>query len=196
MGIFKNIIKKFYVGRMQFSKSTGIGIFIRSNTKNISAPISFYTLKAKTTGGIPVSFEEYRNRKMLIVNVASECGFTPQYEELEKLHRLYGDKITVLGFPSNDFGGQEPGNDREIAEFCKINFGVTFRLFHKDHVKGVGKQPVYQWLCDAARNGWNNDEPTWNFCKYFIDENGNLKNFFSPAVSPLSGEVLTLAQSL
>ena len=104
--------------------------------------------------------------------------------------QLHKDKIIILGFPSDDFGGQEPGSDDEIAEFCKINFGVTFQLFHKDHVKGFEKQPVYQWLCNAAKNGWNNDEPTWNFCKYLVDEQGELTHFFSSSVSPLSEEIL------
>ncbi len=90
----------------------------------------------------------------------------------------------MLGFPSNDFGGQEPGTDEEIENFCKVNFGVTFPLFKKDQVKGDNKQPVYQWLSDAAKNGWNNKQPSWNFYKYLIDEEGNLDKIFSSAVSP------------
>ncbi|MEO6455472.1 MAG: glutathione peroxidase [Ginsengibacter sp.] len=174
---------------MQFSKQTGFGISVSSNQKNIKSRVSFYHLEAKSNNGKVMSFEKFRNKKILIVNLASKCGFTPQYYELEKLHQLYKDKIIILGFPSNDFGAQEPGNDDKIAEFCRVNFGVTFQLFHKDHVKGFKKQPVYQWLCDPAKNGWNKDEPTWNFCKYLVDEEGNLVNFFSSAVSPLSKEI-------
>ena len=91
----------------------------------------------------------------------------------------------MIGFPSNDFGGQEPGTDEEIENFCKVNFGVTFPLFHKDHVKGNNKQPVYQWLCNADKNGWNSEEPSWNFYKYLVDENGNLEKIYSSSVSPL-----------
>ena len=91
-----------------------------------------------------IGFEKFKGKKILIVNLASKCGFTPQYDELEKLNQLHKDKISILGFPSDDFGGQEPGSDDEIAEFCRINFGVTFQLFHKDHVKGNDKQLVYQ----------------------------------------------------
>lgn len=186
MSIFKKIIAIFYKLRMQFSKLTGAGISIRSNSKNKKAMESFYALTAKTITGEDINFEKFRNKKILLVNLASRCGFTPQYMELEELHQQHKNVITVLGFPSNDFGGQEPGSDEEIAQFCKINFGVTFPLFHKDHVKGMDKQPVYQWLCDDKQNGWNNEEPSWNFCKYLVDENGDLINFFSSSVPPLS----------
>lgn len=163
---------------------------IISNAKKIKAPVSFYSSQATANNGTLISFERYRNKKILLVNLASKCGFTPQYDELEKLQQLYNDKITILGFPSDDFGGQEPGSDEEIAEFCKINFGVTFQLFHKDHVIGISKQPVYQWLCEAAKNGWNNDEPSWNFCKYFLSEEGDLIHIFSSSVSPMDDSLI------
>lgn len=185
MGILKKIITKFYGARMKFSKHTGLGISMSSNKQKIKAPFSFYSLEAKANNGEMIGFEKFRSKKVLLVNLASNCGFTPQYEELEKLHNLYKNTITVLGFPSDDFGRQEPGSDEEIAEFCKVNFGITFPLFHKYHVKGFDKQPVYQWLCDAEKNGWNNAEPTWNFCKYLVDEQGNLDKIFSSAVSPM-----------
>jgi glutathione peroxidase len=167
-----------------------LGISIKSNSTRVKAPVSFYDLQATANNGDIISFEKFRNKNILLVNLASKCGFTPQYNELEKLHQVYKDNLNVLGFPSDDFGGQEPGNDAAIAEFCRVNYGVTFQLFHKDHVKGNEKQPVYQWLCDAAKNGWNNDEPTWNFCKYLIDKEGQLVTFFSSSVSPLGTEVL------
>jgi glutathione peroxidase len=185
MGILKKIIKELYGFRMKISKLTGMGIAISENNKKISPDQSFYSLKAKATNGEEIGFEKFRGKKILIVNLASQCGFTPQYNQLEELYQLHKNKITVLGFPSNDFGGQEPGTDEEIEQFCKVNFGVTFPLFQKDHVKGVNKQPVYQWLCDAAKNGWNNEEPSWNFCKYLLDEQGNLDKIFSSSVSPL-----------
>ena len=185
MGIIRKIINKLYGFRMKISKLTGMGIAISSNNTKINAPESFYSLNAKATNGQIVNFEKFHGKKILVVNLASQCGFTPQYNQLEELFQLYKNNITVLGFPSNDFGGQEPGTDEEIEQFCKVNFGVTFPLFQKDHVKGVGKQPVYQWLCDAKKNGWNNEEPSWNFCKYLIDEKGNLDKMFSSSVSPL-----------
>jgi glutathione peroxidase len=186
MSAIKNIITKLYGFRMKFSKLTGLGISKQENDKKIKAPVSFYSLNAIANNGEVVPFEKFRNKKILIVNLASQCGFTPQYNELEDIFRKHKNDITVLGFPSNDFGGQEPGSDEEIEQFCKVNFGVTFPIFHKDHVKGSAKQPVYQWLCDVEKNGWSNKEPSWNFCKYLIDEYGNLDKVFSSSVSPLT----------
>jgi len=184
MEILKNIISKSYNIRMKLSKITGMGMDIITNDRRITPLESFYSLQAKANNGEIVSLEKFRGKKILVVNLASNCGYTPQYDELEKLHKLHANAITVLGFPSNDFGGQEPGTDEEIENFCKVNFGVTFSLFQKDQVKGNNKQPVYQWLSDAAKNGWNNKEPSWNFYKYLVDEEGNLDKIFSSAVSP------------
>src|SRR3546814_14500105 len=106
---------------------------------------------------------------------SSECGFTPQYEGLEELYRTYGKKgLVILGFPANNFGGQEPGSNLEIASFCKENYGVTFPMFEKSSVKGDDKNQVFQWLSDKSANGWNEQEPTWTFCQYLIDEKGKL----------------------
>ena len=153
------------------------------NTNNIKAPANFYFLKAITNSGKEISFEKFRGQKVLIVNLASRCGYTPQYAELEKLHKQ-SNNITIIGFPSNDFGAQEPGSDEEIAEFCKVNYGVTFQLFKKANVTGNNKQPVYSWLTDEDKNGWNNKVPQWNFYKYIVDENGNLSKMYSSSVSP------------
>jgi glutathione peroxidase len=184
MGILEKLISFAYPLRMKFSKLTGKGIKIAENKINMKAPVDFYSLNAPTNGGEEIQFEKYRGKKILLVNLASQCGYTPQYAELEKLHQQ-NKNIIILGFPSNNFGAQEPGTDDEIAEFCKINFGVTFQLFKKDDVKGNHRQPVYQWLTDENKNGWNNQEPRWNFYKYLIDENGNLSRVFSSSVSPL-----------
>lgn len=162
-----------------------MGITISGNHKKIVPPESFYRLKATSINGESVSFDRFIGKKVLIVNLASQCGFTPQYNELEELQQLHQDRIIVLGFPSNDFGGQEPGSDAEINNFCKVNFGVTFPLFRKDKVSGDKRQPVYQWLSDKNKNGWNNTEPTWNFNKYLVDEKGNLEKVYSSSVSPL-----------
>ena len=127
-------------------------------------------------------------REVLIVNLASQCGFTPQYKELENLYQQ--NYIVILGFPSNNFGGQEPGSDEEIAKFCKINYGVTFPVFKKNDVKGNTKQSVYKWLTNKNKNGWNDMEPKWNFYKFLIDENGRLAKIFSSSNAP--SDILTM----
>jgi glutathione peroxidase len=151
---------------------------------------SIYDFKIMSIDGKPVELSLYKGKKMLIVNTASECGYTPQYKELQKLHEQYGDKVVVLGFPSNDFGSQEPGSHEQIQAFCEKNYGVTFPLFEKSIVKGENKTPLYAWLSDKNKNGWNNEEPKWNFCKYLIDQNGELVKFFPSGVTPLSDEML------
>lgn len=156
----------------------------------IKTPITpFHNLSATLNNGKTVSFDQYTGKHILIVNLASNCGFTGQYAELEELYNLYKDRLLILGFPANNFGGQEPGNDADIAAFCQVNFGVSFPLFKKDDVVGAHMQPVYQWLTDPLKNGWNSQAPTWNFCKYMIDLDGNLTGFFSAAVSPLGEEI-------
>jgi len=166
------------------SKLTGVGIKVTSNTNKMQSKVNFYNLQAQAINGDVIKFESLTGKKILIVNLASQCGYTPQYREVEELYKLYKDKLIILGFPSNDFGNQEPGTDAEIEQFCKISFGVTFPVFQKDHVKGKNKQPVYKWLCNADKNGWNDKEPAWNFYKYLIDEEGNLDKIFPSSVSP------------
>ncbi|MEO8109848.1 MAG: glutathione peroxidase [Ginsengibacter sp.] len=183
MRFIKNLIASTYSLRMGISKLTGLGINILENKKSIKAPVSFYSLKATSNHSEEIDFEKYRGKKVIIVNLASQCGYTPQYAELEKLHNQNGS-VLILGFPSNNFGAQEPGSDEEIEQFCKINFGVSFPLFKKDDVVGKSQQPVYQWLSDKDKNGWNSTAPKWNFYKYLIDEKGNLKKIFSSSVAP------------
>ena len=184
MSFIKKIISSSYHLRIKISKLTGFGIKIEKNKSNKNATTSFYSLTAITNTGKEIQFEKYRNKKILLVNLASQCGYTPQYAELEQQHHQNKNCI-ILGFPSNNFGAQEPGSDEEIATFCKVKYGVTFQLFKKDDVKGKNKQPVYQWLSDETKNGWNNKEPEWNFYKYLVDEKGNLLNVYSSSVSPL-----------
>lgn len=151
---------------------------------------SIYDFKIPSLSGDTIDFLKYKGKKLLIVNTASECGYTPQYEELQKLYEQYGSKVTVIGFPCNDFGHQEPGTAKEIATFCQKNYGVTFQMFEKVQVKGEGKSPLYQWLTDKNKNGWNTQEPTWNFCKYLINEKGELVKFYGSSVKPMSKEVI------
>lgn len=150
---------------------------------------SFYQLKAVLSNGADFDFQTLKGKKILLVNVASDCGFTPQYTELEKLYQLYKDKLVILGFPSNNFQGQEPGDIREIEQFCRINYGVSFPLFQKLAVLGPEQHPVFKWLSKKSLNGWNEQVPSWNFCKFLVDENGTLQSVFQPHVSPLSDEM-------
>ena len=165
---------------------------IAKKVDNSPSKASFYELKAIGIDGEEISFNQYKDKKVLIVNVATKCGYTYQYEGMQKLNDLYGDKVTVLGFPANDFLFQESGSNESIAEFCESVFGVTFQMFEKITTKGRNQSPVYTWLSDSNLNGWNNQRPTWNFCKYLIDENGELIAFFDSKVKPLSEEITSL----
>ena len=151
---------------------------------------SIYNFVLPSITGEMIDFKSFKGKKILIVNTASECGFTPQYEDLQKLHQLHGDKITILGFPANNFGQQEPGSDIEIAKFCTDNYSVTFQIFSKISVAGSEKAPLYQWLTDKSKNGWNDEAPNWNFCKYLINEKGELIKFYASAVKPMGEEIL------
>ncbi len=156
---------------------------------------SIYRFEAEAIDGSVIDFKSFEGQKLLIVNTASRCGYTSQYEDLQKLHEQYGDKITVLGFPSNNFMGQEPGSNEEIAEFCKINYGVTFQMFAKIDVKGKDQHPIYEWLSSKEKNGWNDKAPSWNFCKYLIDEEGKLVKFFKSGTNPMDDEILSFAKA-
>ena len=153
---------------------------------------SFYEFSMKDLDGKEVSFSAFKGKKIMVVNVASKCGYTPQYEALQKLYSENSDKLVILGFPANNFGGQEPGTSEEIKSFCSENYGVTFPMFEKISVKGFDKHPIYRWLSDAEQNGWNNEEPSWNFCKYMIDEKGELIKFFPSKVDPLDQEIIDI----
>ncbi len=151
---------------------------------------SLYDFKMKSINGELIDFSKYKGKKVLIVNTASECGYTPQYKDLEELNKKYGDKVVILGFPANNFGGQEPGTNKEIAGFCEKNYGVTFQLFEKVDVVGENACDLYKWLSTKEMNGWNSQEPKWNFNKYLIDENGQLVKYFASSVKPMSEEIL------
>lgn len=166
-----------------------INTFFTLITMLFAASTSIYDFKVEAIDGTIVNFSQFKGKKLLIVNTASKCGYTPQYEDLQKLHELYGDKLTILGFPSNNFLGQEPGTNLEIVEFCKANYGVTFQLFSKIDVKGKNQHPLYAWLSDKNKNGWNDKAPSWNFCKYLIDENGKLMHFYKAGVKPMDPKI-------
>lgn len=142
--------------------------------------------------GNSLDLNQFKGKKILFVNVASKCGFTPQYSELQELHEQFGDKLTVIGLPSNQFGNQEPGTHEEIKEFCSVNFGVSFLITEKLDVKGDGQHPIYQWLTDKSKNGNKSSEVRWNFQKYLLDEEGRLIDFFYSMTKPLSSKIVDL----
>ncbi len=161
-----------------------------TSAESVSAPATVYDFTVKSIDGNDVKLSQYKGKKLLIVNTASECGYTPQYKELEALYKKHGDKVTVLGFPANNFGGQEPGTEAQIATFCEKNYGVTFPLFSKVSVQGADTAPLFKFLADKARNGAVGEAPNWNFCKYLVDEKGHVLKFYPSKVTPLSPELL------
>jgi glutathione peroxidase len=150
---------------------------------------SIYNFKVEgLTGGV-IDFAEFKGKKILIVNTASKCGFTPQYKELEELYAKYKDRLVVIGFPANNFLSQEPGSNTTIDEFCKKNYGVTFPMAAKISVKGKSMAPVYKWLCNKSENGVMDAKVKWNFNKFLLDENGVLIAKFNSKVKPMSEEL-------
>ncbi len=151
-----------------------------------------YETGLKTLEGRDTDLVAYKGKKLLIVNVASECGYTYQYEGLQALHERYGDRLQVLAFPSNQYGKQEPGSDRDILEFCTSKYGVTFPVFTKGDVRGPQKSDLYRWLTESKANGWNSKEPGWNFCKYLVDEKGRLVAWYGARVKPMDEAITKL----
>jgi glutathione peroxidase len=152
---------------------------------------TLFDFTAKSIDGQDVNLSVYKGKKILIVNVASECGYTPQYKGLEELYEKFKDKLVILGFPANNFGAQEPGTNDEIKKFCENEYKVTFPMFSKISVIGDERNEIYKWLTTKELNGWNDKAPTWNFCKYLVDENGKLSKFYSFRVEPLSEEIVS-----
>jgi glutathione peroxidase len=149
-----------------------------------SAPASIYDFKINSIDGNEIDFAQFKGKNLLIVNVASKCGYTPQYADLEKLHEDFSSKVVVLGFPANNFGSQEPGSNTEIAAFCQKNYGVKFQMFEKVSVKGEDQHALYQWLKEKT-----GQEPTWNFCKYLVKPDGTV-TFFPSKVKPLDSQIV------
>lgn len=165
-----------------------------TNKSNSALPKAegIYQFKVKTIDGQEISLEKFKGKKLLLVNVASECGYTPQYKNLQALQDKYKDKLVVIGFPANNFGGQEPGTATEIKSFCTKNYNVTFQMMDKISVKGADTHSLYKWLCNKEENGVTSEAPGWNFCKYLIDENGKIVKFFPSKVDPLSADITSL----
>jgi glutathione peroxidase len=151
---------------------------------------TIYNIPVKGIDGKPIQLADYKGKKILIVNVASECGYTPQYADLQKLYELYKDKLVVIGLPCNDFGGQEPGSEEKIQQFCTSKYNVTFPMGAKVNIKAKPQSPIYEWLTKKSLNGVEDSEVNWNFNKYLIDENGHYVAHFKSGVKPLSDELL------
>lgn len=186
----QKVLKAVYPAFMWITKLTGTNTKKMKNELAKSPVVSFYDLSATQIDGKELKFADFKGKKLLLVNTASDCGYTNQYADLQKLYDQFKDKLLVIGFPANDFKEQEKGSDEEIAQFCQKNYGVTFPVMKKSVViKSAQQNPVYQWLTDSSKNGWCNQQPSWNFSKYLVDENGVLTNYFDPSVSPLSNEI-------
>jgi glutathione peroxidase len=196
MTIRQKILKTIY------PMLTGLTRLAGANSKShkppfaMEPPVSVYSLKILLNSGEEISMNSFRGKKVLLVNTASDCGYTAQYEDLQALQKEYDKDLVIIGFPANDFKQQEKGSDAQIAEFCKINFGVTFPLAAKSSVlKGDSQHPVFRWLSDKDLNGWNSQAPIWNFSKYLIDDQGRLAGVFEPSVAPGAKEIVDLLEA-
>ena len=191
MTIRQRILKAVYPAFTWWGRISGKNSKVFTNESPNVPPQSLYGLSVTLNNGDSIPLASYKGKKLLLVNTASDCGYTDQYDDLQKLYLENKDKLVIIGFPANDFKEQEKGTDEEIAQFCKLNYGVTFPLAKKSSVTpGPDQNPVFQWLTDKNKNGWTNKKPSWNFSKYLVNEEGVLVNYFDPSISPTSTEVL------
>ncbi len=166
-------------------------LLLAISSTTLMAQDNFHQFKANTLDGDELDFATLKGKKVLVVNVASKCGLTPQYEDLQKLYEKYGgEKFEIIGFPANNFMGQEPGSSDEIAEFCQKNYGVTFTMMEKVDVKGKNQSPIYTWLTSKDQNGVMDAKVSWNFEKFLIDEDGNLVKNLEPKTVPMDDEIV------
>lgn len=168
-----------------------LGFIIMTTMANSQCTKSFYDFKTTTIDGQPFDLSTLKGKKVLVVNTASKCGNTPQYEQLQQLYQKYGgDKFTIIGFPANNFLSQEPGTNAQIKEFCTKNYDVTFPMMSKISVKGKDQDPIYQWLTSKEENGVMDAPVKWNFQKFMIDESGNLVGMVAPGTSPMTEKIV------
>lgn len=195
MTLRQSLMKSFYSIIMLKGKLFGTSKGILLNEKKIAPTTSLYNLQFTANNGTAIGLDQFKGKKILLVNTASDCGYTGQYSELETLYKQYKGRLVVIGFPANDFKNQESKDDDAIASFCKLNYGVTFLLAKKSSVvKGADQNAVFKWLSDSSQNGWCNKQPEWNFSKYLVDENGVLVGFFSKDISPLDDKIVAALQ--
>ncbi|MFN8242661.1 MAG: glutathione peroxidase [Ferruginibacter sp.] len=182
------------IALLAITQSNTIKNLLRSETAPVVQPApaqqkSIYDFKVESLDGGTIDFAAFKGKKILVVNTASKCGYTPQYEELEKLYQTYKDRLVVVGFPANNFLSQEPGTNAQIKEFCTKNYGVTFPMAAKISVKGDDTAPIYKWLCNKSENGVLDATIKWNFNKFLIDENGTILDWYPSKVTPMSTEI-------
>lgn len=183
----QRILKAIYPLIMLKGKLFPSKLDIQKNTLQAQPSTSIYDLELVLNNGTTIALSKYKGQKLVIVNTASDCGYTGQYDELESVFTEYKGKVTMLAFPANDFKNQETATNDTIAQFCRMNYGISFPIAQKaDVVKGSLQHPIFQWLSSREKNGWCNQAPIWNFCKYIINEEGILTHFFSQNVSPNS----------
>jgi glutathione peroxidase len=192
----QKILKIIYPALMGITKLFGAKSKKMENKNHVQAGEPFYGLTTLLNNKQPLSFASLKGKKVLLVNTASDCGYTNQYKDLQELYVKYQNKLVVLGFPANDFKEQEKGEDEAIAQFCQVNFGVSFPLAAKSSViSGAQQNPVFNWLSTEQLNGWCAQQPTWNFSKYLVNEEGVLTHYFDPSVSPLSNEMINAIEN-
>lgn len=181
---------------MKVTRWLGRNNLIRVNRNNTPPAKPIYDLAVTLNNGQQLPLRELQGKKILLVNTASNCGYTGQYAELQQLQNEYKESLVVIGFPANDFKEQEKGNDESIAQFCQVNFGVSFPLARKSSVvAGPQQNSIYQWLTQPAQNGWNSQAPEWNFSKYLVNDRGALTHYFGPSVAPLGPELKSSLQA-
>ena len=191
----QQFLKLVYPFKIHADRNLAEKPHVLSNNSAVAPYIDFHSLAFNLNNGMPFMLERLRGKKILVVNTASNCLYTKQYADLQKLYKQFNGKLEILAFPSNDFKEQEQGTDSEIAKFCKKNYGVNFMIMQKSVVKKqVDQNPVFNWLTHSAHNGWNNQEPQWNFGKFLVNEDGMLVNYWAPSVSPLSKMVVKAIQ--
>lgn len=184
MNFKQQILSWFYPIFVHVQKKSTRG-GVSSNAKGVYGASSFYALQGQQGNGETYDFGTLKGKKVLIVNTASNCGYTRQYRSLQSLNEQYNGELVILGFPSNDFKEQEKASDAEIQSFCELNYGVRFPIMKKSIViKNENQNSVFQWLTHQSQNGWNDQQPVWNFSKYLIDEQGRLMFVFGPAIDP------------
>ena len=165
-------------------------LFSNAKPSDKSYPESLYDIKINSLSNQNIDFKAFEGRYILFVNVASKCGFTPQYKELQQLHEAYKTNLVVIGVPCNQFGSQEPGSAKDIEAFCEVNYGVSFLITEKIDVKGKNQHPLYRWLTQKAINGIKNSSVKWNFQKYLVDDKGNLIDYYFSNTNPMSNKII------
>ena len=191
MTVRQRLLRIVYPFLIHLTKLMKKNTRVAENRKGAKPSESVYDLSVQLNNGAILPLSNLKGKKILLVNTASNCGYTAQYADLQKLYQHAKEDLAIIGFPANDFKEQEKGSDEEIAKFCSLNFGVSFPLAKKTTVvKNEGQHPVFQWLTNKELNGWNNKQPSWNFSKYLINEEGVLTHYFGPSVLPVSDEVL------